>query len=71
MYSSTFNTEEVNAKLIQWSLAKTSQIKEQVNTAISESCLIVAEWYLCSNRHVKQISDLLKTIVEQPNSVLY
>lgn len=36
-------TEEVNAKLIQWSLAKTAQIKEQVNTAVSESCLIVAE----------------------------
>ena len=65
--------QAVNVKLIQQSLAKTSQILKLklalLLLQILPYCCSVR--YLCSNRQFKQINNSLKTIVEQLNSVFY
>ena len=65
--------QAVNVKLIQQSLAKTSQILKPklalLLLQILPYCCSVR--YLCSNRQLKQINNSLKTIVEQLNSVFY
>ena len=65
--------QAVNVKLLQQSLAKTSQILKPklalLLLQILPYCCSVR--YLCSNRQFKQINNSLKTIVEQLNSVFY
>lgn len=47
----------MKGKLIQQSLAKTSQmLKTSLVLLLWKSCLIVTVWYLCSNRSVKQLT---------------